>query len=161
METGFSEGYIEAGSAMLHYHCYGSGPPLVMLHGNRQNSSFFRRQITAFQELFQVITIDSRGHGESSFGSRRLSIDVMSEDVVEALDQLGIGKSIFLGFSDGGNVALNLAVKFPDRFRALIVIGANLAPHGLKPFIRIPVRLAYHTKNLTRGRSQITSPVPK
>lgn len=121
--------------AEIHYCVIGTGTPLVMLHGNRQSHRVFRQQIAFFRNHYRLILIDSRGHGLSSLGRLGLSTQIMAQDTLHLLDHLHIDKAIILGYSDGGNTALQLALTAPARLSAIIMIGANLDPHGLKPLI--------------------------
>ncbi|MBK5246486.1 MAG: alpha/beta hydrolase [Peptostreptococcaceae bacterium] len=97
-----------------------------------------------------MITIDSPGHGKSTFSIKRLSIEVMADHIVNLLKELKIDHFILLGFSDGANIALKIAQKIPERFLALVVIWANFSPEGLKAYILIPVKIAYAVLVLLR-----------
>lgn len=144
------EGFVESDGSVLHYNSYGQGIPLIMLHGNMQNASYFDKQVIFFKNKFRVITIDSPGHGKSTFSIKRLSIEVMADHIVHVLKELDIDHFILLGFSDGANIALKIAQKIPERFLALVLIGANLSPEGLKSYIRIPIKIAYATLGWVR-----------
>ncbi len=150
MKSEFREGYVRCDHVILHYKSYGDGMPLIMLHGSMQNTSVFKNQVTFFKDKYRVITVDSRGHGQSSYGSKRLSIDVMSDDILAVMDTLQMEDAILLGFSDGGNIALKMASKAPTRVSALVVIGANIQVEGLRAFIRIPVKLGHGLLHLLR-----------
>ena len=121
-----------------------------MLHGNMQDASYFDKQVVFFKNKFRVITIDSPGHGKSSFSIKRLSIDVMADHIVHLLKELDIDHFILLGFSDGANIALKIAQKIPERFLALVLIGANLYPEGLKSYILAPIKIVHGVLGLLR-----------
>ena len=110
----------------------GEGSPLVLLHGNGENSGIFKDQIPAFKERFMVIAVDSRGHGKSPRGEGGFSLERFADDLDEVLRINNVMKANILGFSDGGNVALIYALKYPEKVKSLIVSGANLFPEGLK-----------------------------
>jgi pimeloyl-ACP methyl ester carboxylesterase len=148
MRDEFEEGYVLSEDAQLHYQSHGTGTAFVMLHGSMQDKSYFDRQIEYFSNRFRVITIDSRGHGKSTFGEKPLTIDVMANDIINVMEQLCIKKAILLGFSDGGNIALQLALKQPERLYALVVIGANFHPDGLKPMMHMTANIFYHLSKL-------------
>jgi len=110
----------------------GSGHPLLLLHGNGEDSSCFAAQIPAYSQKFRVISVDSRGHGRSTHGDAPLSIELMAEDAAAVIGTPGSGQAAVLGFSDGGNIALELASRFPELVSALVISGANTEPHGLR-----------------------------
>lgn len=143
MINDFSEGFVKCGHAMLYYRSYGDGVPLIMLHGNMQSAKLFHKQLVFFTDTCRVITIDSRGHGKSSHGKKRLSINLMAEDIITVMNELGIEKAAFIGFSDGANIALKIACHHPHNVLAMILIGANTKADGLKSFIRIPAKIGY------------------
>jgi pimeloyl-ACP methyl ester carboxylesterase len=117
----------------LYYEIYGEGAPLVVLHGNGGSISALRHQIDYFRTRRQVIAIDSRGHGRSEMGPGRLTYELMADDVAALLAQLHTGPADVLGWSDGGIVALLLALHHPAVVRRIALSGANLSPAGLAP----------------------------
>ena len=118
--------------AEIFWEEHGAGPPVIFLHGNGQNLGMFSSQIPFLQKNRRVIAIDSRGHGKSSSGGKKLSLSDMAEDLLAVMDDAGIETADILGFSDGGNIAMIFAVKYPNRVRSLILSGANSTPPGLK-----------------------------
>jgi len=104
-----------------------------MLHGNGEDRSCFDRQIPFFSEYFRCIAMDSRGHGKSTRGDKKLSLPLMVGDVLAVMDSLGLEKAHILGFSDGGNIALHLALMSPERILSLILSGANSESSGIEP----------------------------
>ncbi|MDR0730004.1 MAG: alpha/beta hydrolase [Prevotellaceae bacterium] len=125
------EGFAVSNGAQIHYEVYGAGLPLALLHGNSEDSRYFDRQIPFFATHYTVVAIDSRAHGQSTRGDRPLDFHTMADDVVATLDHLSITQAALLGFSDGGNTALHVALTVPERVRALILAGANLFPKGM------------------------------
>lgn len=117
----------------LYYEVYGTGRPLVLLHGNGGNLADLHFQIDFFRTHRQVIAIDSRGHGHSEMGAGRLTYDQMADDVAALLTQLHAEPADVLGWSDGGIVALLLAWHHPAVVRRIALSGANLSPEGLAP----------------------------
>ena len=127
----------------LHYVEKGSGPPLLLLHGNGENSDYFCRQIDYFQETFHVYAPDTRGHGKSPRGTAPFTLEQFALDLKDFMDEKGIGKADILGFSDGANIALLFALKNPGRVRRLILNGADLFPKGVKRSVQIPIIIGY------------------
>lgn len=136
-------GFVDAAGARLHYEERGAGEPLVLLHGNSENLGYFAAQVPVFAERYRVLALDTRAHGESTRGDGPLDFARLSDDVEAVLDALGIESAHILGYSDGGNTALTLALRDPRRVRSLIVNGANLDPHGLGARFRVPATLAW------------------
>ncbi|WP_304863876.1 alpha/beta fold hydrolase [Faecalibaculum rodentium] len=122
-EEGFQLAYEEAGS----------GIPLILLHGNGEDRSYFRHQIKDLQTLRHVYALDTRGHGQSQRGTAPFNLNRFVRDLEEFMDQNGIEQADLLGFSDGANIALTFALKHPDRVTKLILAGGNLNPEGMNP----------------------------
>ena len=88
----------------LYYQEKGKGKPFILLHGNGENSSYFKHQIEYFSDRFRVIAVDTRGHGKSPRGSAPFTIEQFAEDLNELMIKMEIPKAIILGFSDGANM---------------------------------------------------------
>lgn len=144
-------GYIErsgretemAMDIKLYYTEEGSGTPLILLHGNGEDGSYFVHQIKYFKNRYRVIALDTRGHGQSPRGEKPFTIRQFAEDLHDFMDEKGIGKAHILGFSDGGNIALVFALKYPERVDHLVLNGANLDASGVKPSTQIPIVIGY------------------
>jgi pimeloyl-ACP methyl ester carboxylesterase len=113
----------------------GSGQPMVLLHGNGEDSSYFVNQISFFESKYLVIAVDTRGHGRSPRGCGTFTLERFADDLKGFLDRRGLRRIILLGFSDGGNIALIFALKYPGYVDRLILNGANLNPFGMKPSV--------------------------
>ena len=124
-------GYVTVKSSRLYYQESGSGYPLVLLHGGGVLLESFAGQIPFFSRHHRVISIDSRGHGRSSRGQKPLTYETMANDTIEVLKVLGIERADFIGWSDGGNTSLLLALQHPERVRHITLISANYHPDGI------------------------------
>ena len=138
----------------LHYIDQGQGQPLILLHGNGESCNYFEHQIPCFSENYRVIAIDTRGHGQSPRGESPFTIKQFAEDLHDFMDEKGMEKAILLGFSDGGNIALTFALKYPDRVEKMIVDGANLFPSGVKPLYQWPIEIGYRIAKLFAKKSE-------
>ena len=138
----------------LHYIEQGQGKPLILLHGNGENCDYFEHQIPCFARDYRVIAIDTRGHGQSPRGDKPFTIKQFAEDLHDFMDEKAIGKAILLGFSDGGNIALTFALKYPERVDKMIVDGANLFPSGVKPIYQWPIEIGYRIAKLFAKKSE-------
>lgn len=137
----------------LNYMEKGTGFPLLLLHGNGESLEYFEHQIAYFSKKYRVIAIDTRGHGKSPRGEAPFTIRQFAEDLKGFMDQREIEKAHILGFSDGGNIALTFALKYPGRVEHLILNGANLEPSGVKAFVQLPIVLGYHMVSLFAKKS--------
>ena len=125
-------GSVDVDGARIAYAIYGKGEPVLLLHGGLGNSGHFGFQLPALVDRFQVIAIDSRGQGRSTRTAATITYDLMATDVIAVLDHLHIARASVVGWSDGGEVALKLGIKFPDRVNRLFVFGANYDASGSK-----------------------------
>lgn len=138
----------------LHYIEQGQGQPLVLLHGNGEDNTYFEHQIPCFSKDYHVIALDTRGHGKSPRGEKPFTIKQFAEDLHDFMDTKGIAKANILGFSDGGNIALTFALKYPERVDKLILDGANLFPNGVKPLYQWPIEVGYRIAKLFSNNSE-------
>ncbi|WP_166924740.1 alpha/beta fold hydrolase [Flavobacterium poyangense] len=121
--------YKDINGIKMYYEVYGNGKPLVLLHGNGGSIKGHSRRIEYFKQYFQVIAIDSRGHGKSVDPSnQQLKYTQMADDVSTLLDSLKIDSAYVWGQSDGGILGLLLAINHPQKVSKLATFGANLFP---------------------------------
>lgn len=138
----------------LFYNEWGSGEALVLLHGNGEEQSYFCHQIPYFSQKYRVIAVDTRGHGKSPRGTAPFTIAQFAEDLLALLDALKVEKAVVLGFSDGANIAMRFALRYPGRVRALILNGGNLSPRGVKARWQIPIELGYRIARAFAAHSE-------
>ena len=131
----------------------GTGFPLILLHGNGEDCSYFTHQMEPFAQYFRVIAIDTRGHGQTPRGKAPFTIRQFAEDLLTFMDQHNIGKAHILGFSDGGNIAMVFAMAHPERVEKLILNGANLDASGVKRSVQIPIEIGYRIAKLLAQKS--------
>jgi len=113
----------------MYYETYGSGKPLIFLHGNGGSIYSSRAKIDYFKQFFKVIAIDSRGHGKSvDTTTKMLTYTQMANDIKVLLDSLGIDSAYISGQSDGGILGLLIAINYPSKISKLAAFGANLFP---------------------------------
>jgi pimeloyl-ACP methyl ester carboxylesterase len=141
----WSNGYIRNNDAALYYEVHPSveegAPLLICLHGNGEDMHIFDEHIAPLLPYYTVITPDSRAQGKSSAGERPLSYELFAEDLFTLINKLQIGNFLLLGFSDGGNTALEFALRHQERVCAMILVGANLSPEGLTATTRRGLQL--------------------
>lgn len=117
----------------MHYIEKGTGLPLIMIHGNGESGEYFEKQFEYFADKYHCIAPDSRGHGATPRGTAPLTIRQMAQDLCDFMDEQGIDKADFIGFSDGGNIMLIMAMTHPKRINKMVVDGANLTLDGAAP----------------------------
>ena len=132
----------------------GQGAPFILLHGNGENCGYFQGQIEEFAKQYHVYAIDTRGHGKTPRGDTPFTIRQFADDLLAFMDAHGIDKAHVLGFSDGGNIAMIFAMKYPDRVLRLILNGANLDAKGVKPSIQIPIEIGYRFAKVFAKKSE-------
>lgn len=137
----------------LHCEETGGGEPLVLLHGNGEDGTYFAHQIAHFSQRFRVLALDTRGHGKSPRGEAPFTIRQFARDLLAFLDARGIERAHLLGFSDGGNIALVFALAHPERVGKLVLNGANLNARGVKRSVQVPIELGYRMARLFAGLS--------
>lgn len=128
-------GYAEVNGIKLYYAIYGKGQPLLLLHGGLGNADYWGNQVPAFANKYQVIVVDSRGHGRSTRDDKPFSYGLMASDVLALLDFLKIKRTALVGWSDGGVIGLDIAIHHPDRLTKLFAFGANYSMTGVRPDI--------------------------
>lgn len=138
----------------LYHQEQGEGEPLLLLHGNGEDGTYFVNQISFFSDRYRVIAVDTRGHGKSPRGTAPFTMEQFAADLHHLMDKLQIQRAVILGFSDGANIAMKFALKYPDRVKALILNGGNLDTEGVKKSIQIPIEFGYRFAKLFAGKSE-------
>ncbi|UOG74433.1 alpha/beta hydrolase [Hymenobacter tibetensis] len=118
--------YATVNGVKLYYEAYGQGEPLLLLHGNGESISSFMNQIEALAKEYRVIAVDTRDQGQSGHTSGKLTYDLFADDMHALLDKLGLPAAHIVGWSDGGNTGLSMALRYPQQVRSLVTMGANL-----------------------------------
>lgn len=118
--------YAEVNGIKLYYEIYGEGEPLLLLHGNNSSIASFENQVEILSKKYKVIALDSRGQGKSTGDSKKITYELMAKDVNELLQHLQLKNVNILGWSDGGNIALIVAMQYPDKVKKMAVMGTVL-----------------------------------
>ena len=117
--------YLEVNDIKVYYEVYGSGEPLLLLHGNSGSIETFACQIPALSKHFQVIAVESRAQGKSTDSDKEITYALMASDMSELIDKLKLGSVHVVGWSDGGNIGLELGLAHPEKVKKLVAFGAN------------------------------------
>ncbi len=118
------ENYIEVNDLNMFYIEKGKGLPLILLHGGITTAEAnWSKQIEFFSNHFRVIALDSRGHGRTDNPTGEFSYKLMADDIVALIQALNLEKPFVCGWSDGGQIALEIGINYPDSSKALVLGG--------------------------------------
>ncbi len=121
--------YIQLNSQVICYEKTGEGSPVILIHGNREDHHIFDELVEVMSQQHTVYAMDTRGHGESAT-PKEYHYDDMASDVINLIKALDIEKPYILGYSDGGIIALIVAIRESRLLSGIICCGANLNPAG-------------------------------
>jgi pimeloyl-ACP methyl ester carboxylesterase len=131
-------GYAPVNGLKMYYEIHGTGngndPPLVLLHGGGSTiDTSFGKVLRSFAETRQVIAFEQQGHGHTADIDRPFSFEQSADDATALLRHLKVENADFFGYSNGGNIALQIAIRHPDMVRKLVVASAMFKRDGLYP----------------------------
>ncbi|HLN53669.1 MAG TPA: alpha/beta hydrolase [Lentimicrobium sp.] len=127
--------YADVNGIKIYYEIYGEGEPLLLLHGNSGSIENFTYQIPELSKHFKVVAVDSRAQGRTTDSDQEITYALMASDMAGLIDQLNLGKVNVVGFSDGGNIGLELAYAHPEKILKVVTAGANYSHEN---FIALP-----------------------
>jgi pimeloyl-ACP methyl ester carboxylesterase len=122
--------YASINGVRIYYERYGHGSPVLVLHGGTSSIAGQAHIIGLLASHYEVIAVDTRGHGRSTLNDQPMSYPLLADDIAKLLDQLAVGPVIIVGHSDGGTVGLILASKYPAKVRAVAANGAHFRKSG-------------------------------
>ncbi len=126
--------YAQVNGLKLYYEIHGTtGQPLVLLHGGFGTISMFGPVLTALAETRQVISVELQGHGHTADIDRPLSFQLMADDIAALIKHLGFEKADVMGYSLGGGVALQTAIRHPEVVRKLVLVSIPFKRAGWFP----------------------------
>ncbi len=128
--------YADVNGLHMYYEIHGAGRPLILVHGGLASGEMFEPILPALGEHHQVITVDLQGHGRTADIDRPIDPKLMADDIAALIDHLGLDRPDLVGYSLGGGVALQTAVKYPEKIRRLVVASVYLRPDAVDPAIR-------------------------
>jgi len=135
MPTPVESGMAPVNDIQMYYAVYGEGEPVLLIHGGLGNADVWGFQLPALAESHKVIVADSRGHGRSTRSDKPFGYQLMADDYLALLDHLDIDKVALVGWSDGGIIGLDIAIRHPERLSRLFAFAANYTPAGVKPSV--------------------------
>jgi pimeloyl-ACP methyl ester carboxylesterase len=125
-------GMAPVNDIQMYYAVYGEGEPVLLIHGGLGHADVWGFQVPALAEDHKVIVADSRGHGRSTRSNQPFGYELMADDYLALLDHLGIDQTALVGWSDGGIIGLDIAIRHPERLSGLYAFAANYVPEGVK-----------------------------
>ena len=133
--------FVTVNDISLYYEVKGEGQPLMMVHGNSETHEIFDVASEVLKDYYKVYLIDSRDHGQSD-RVKELHYDDMADDMVKFMEELDLKEVVYYGFSDGGIIGLLAAMK-TDRISRMVLSGANMTVNGVKPALKLLIKVLY------------------
>ena len=130
-------GYAPVNGLDMYYEIHGEGGvPLLVIHGAFGNTGLFGGELVpALAETRQVIVMDQQAHGRTADIDRPLSVAQMADDTAALIDFLGLEQVDVFGYSMGGGIAFQLAVRHPELVRKLVIASVYTSGAGVYPEI--------------------------
>jgi pimeloyl-ACP methyl ester carboxylesterase len=135
MPAAAESGYAKVNGIEMYYAVYGEGDPVLLIHGGLGHADIWANQVIDLMKDHKVIVADSRGHGRSTRNADPYGYDLMASDYLALLDHLKIDEVALVGWSDGGIIGLDIAMKNPERLSKLFAHAANSVVEGLTPTV--------------------------
>jgi len=143
LPTPLKSGLASVNKIKIWYAIFGHGLPVIMLHGGLSNANYWGHQVRVLDKHYEVIVMDSRGHGRSTRNVEPYGYDIMASDVLGLMDHLKISKAAIVGWSDGAIIGLDIAMHHPERVSKLFAFAANSDPSGVADISKSPVFNAF------------------
>jgi len=126
-------GYASVNGIDMYYATFGKGDPILLIHGGLGNGDIWAQQVIDLQGTRMVIVADSRGHGRSSLNGKALTYELMASDYAALLKSLNIDRVTVVGWSDGANIGLALAMFHPELVNGVFAHAPNVTTNGYLP----------------------------
>jgi pimeloyl-ACP methyl ester carboxylesterase len=149
-------GYFDVGPLHMYFDEAGTGRPLLLLHGGISNAAALDGLRAALAVEFRTFAVEQQGHGHTNDADRPLEFERMADDTAAVLSHLGVSDAEVFGWSDGGNVALALAIRHPALVRRAAICGTNTSKAGLTK-----ETLDYLTKGAAASAEAAAAHAPK
>ena len=151
-------GYAPINHVKIWYAEYGQGSPVILLHGGLVNSNYWGKLIPVLEKHYHVIVMDTRGHGRSSLDDAPLSYHLMAKYVLGLMDVLHLQHAAIVGWSDGANIGLDIAIHHPERLTKLFALGGNSNPEATMDVSQYPAFDAFSKR--IKNEYMALSPTP-
>jgi pimeloyl-ACP methyl ester carboxylesterase len=125
--------YVAVNGIDLYYETHGVGHPMILLHGGLGSGEMFGPILPTLADHHQVIVVDLQGHGRTADIDRPLEVAHLADDIAALIDHLGLRKPDVVGYSLGGGVALQVAIRYPEKVRRLVSASAHIRRDAIYP----------------------------
>jgi pimeloyl-ACP methyl ester carboxylesterase len=125
--------YADVNGINLYYETHGTGRPLILLHGGLGSGEMFGPILPSLAADHKVVTVDLQGHGRTADIDRAIDVRLMADDIAALVDYLGLDRPDVMGYSLGGGVALQTAVRHPELVGRLVVVSVNIRRNAIYP----------------------------
>jgi pimeloyl-ACP methyl ester carboxylesterase len=125
--------YAEVNGINLYFETYGAGRPMILLHGGLGSGEMFGPILPALAEHHQVVAVDLQGHGRTADIDRPIDIRLMADDIAALIEHLGLDRPDVVGYSLGGGVAFQTAVRHPAKVGRLVMASAHIRRDAIYP----------------------------
>lgn len=159
MPAATETGRAKVNGIEMYYAVFGAGEPVLLIHGGLGHADIWASQVAALAKTRKVIVADSRGHGRSTRDNSPFSYELMASDYLALLDHLKIGKTALVGWSDGGIIGLDIAMKHPERLTRLYANAANVTTDGVDPGVESNMTFNAYIERSGRDYAKM-SPTP-
>jgi pimeloyl-ACP methyl ester carboxylesterase len=117
----------------LYYEAHGTGDPLILLHGGLASTEMFKDILPTLAKHRHVITVDLQAHGRTADINRPMTFEAMGDDIAALIQHFGLGRADLMGYSLGGNTALQAAIRHPDLVKRLVLVSIPFKRRGWYP----------------------------
>jgi pimeloyl-ACP methyl ester carboxylesterase len=132
--TSVETGYAPINGLNMYYEIHGSGGvPVMLLHGAYMSTGMMEFLLSGLANTRQVIAVDLQGHGRTADVDRPITYEQMADDVAALMEHLGISLADIVGYSMGGSIVLQVAMRHPDSVRKLVAASGQYRLDGLYP----------------------------
>ena len=154
-----STGMAPVNGIEMYYATYGTGDPVLLIHGGLANADVWSAQVADLMKDHLVIVADSRGHGRSTRTEEPFGYDLMASDYVALLDYLKIDKTDIVGWSDGGIIGIDIAMTHPEKLDRLFAQAANITTDGVDPGVETNALFGEYIGRMAESYARL-SPTP-
>jgi pimeloyl-ACP methyl ester carboxylesterase len=159
--TGERWWWLDRPGARLRGYTAGSGPPLLLLHGGRDNARCWYAQLPDLARHVRVIAFDARAHGETRVFDGDYSLAACVEDALAVLDAHGVRRTAVLGYSMGAGIGVRLALAAPERIAALVLVGFGGNAEAARPEDVPALRAAWAADQATLATAGLEALFPR